>query len=68
MANYRRVVTGVTTVRVIVKSLCHLLAVYGTKIRAWIRDNMSEADAATVLAWLDTADAVCAILLDTPDD
>lgn len=60
--------TGVTTVRLIVKSLCHLRLAYGPKIDAWVVSQMSPANAATVLAWFAAADAVCTILLATPDD
>jgi len=60
--------TGVTTLRVAVKALCHLLLAYQPKIERWITLNQSAANAATVIAWLNGAAAVCTILLATPDD
>ena len=60
--------TGVTTLRVAVKALCHLLLAYQPKIERWITLNQSFSNAATVIAWLNGASAVCTILLATPDD
>lgn len=60
--------TGVTTLRVAVKALCHLLLAYQPKIEKWIDLNQTVPNANTVKAWLNGAAAVCTILLATPDD
>lgn len=68
MANYRRVVTGVSTLIAIVKTLCKLLVTYRVKIDAWATGALSAPDKATLDTWLDAATAVCLILEAATDD
>lgn len=60
--------TGVTTAIKIVRALCKLLDIYGVKIRAWVTANAGPVNTPIVLAWLDGAGVVCAILQALPDD
>jgi hypothetical protein len=68
MAVYRRKVTGVTTLRLLTKSICHLILVYGTKINDWIDTMPNPADRVVVRSWLVATQGACTILLATPDD
>lgn len=68
MANYRRVISGVSTVVFLTKQLCHIQLKFGPKITAWVQAHVSAGDYATFLAWYNGISVVCQILEAMPDD
>jgi len=68
VANYRRIVTGVSTVVLLTKTLCKIYLRYQAKIINWVNTQVPSTSRQTVLDWLEAAVVVCAILVTTPDD
>lgn len=60
--------TGVTTLRILIRSICKLYAKFKPTILAWVEGQFSPEQVTTIKAWLDGADAVCFLTDGTPDD
>jgi len=68
LANYRRVISGVSTVIFLTRQLCKIQLKYGPKIIDWISTHTSSGDYATFLTWYNAINVVCQILEAMPDD
>lgn len=68
MADYRRVVTGVSTVIFLVKKLARLQVRYTEKITKWAFTNMSGSDYSKFTDWWFGIIDILSILEATPDD
>lgn len=68
MTDYRRIVTGVSTVIFLVKRLAKLQVKYTEKITKWAFTNMSGTDYSKFTDWWFQIIDILAILNATPDD
>jgi len=68
VANYKRIVTGVSTVIYLVKQLCRIQVKFGSKIVSWASGALSPTDFSTFMAWYNQISLICQILEAAPDD